>query len=318
MAARLGWVDAVAGAPSFVGQALRQFFGIGFQMGASTRPLGALSGVRPGTPSTTVTATTTTWTVNPFSGVIDGEAAAIAGPYPFSFDTAQTGSMTAAGGTARIDALDVQVSDPSQSDGTSTPGIAIVYAVGTATAPALTARSFRLCTINVPASGGGSPTVNWTPSYSVAAGGVLPCATYALLPTVGLPGMMAEVIADPVATNNGLYWWNAAASTPAWWKVAPLIQAASGKTSAMPATAQPIIQTGRVSAVTGASGVLPNFTFPFAFPNGVASLQLTAGNGSSVAPVLNSDSLTTALFQAVVPGTASGQTVVYYFTAIGW
>jgi len=108
--------------------------------------------------------------VQPFAGVLDGEAAAIAGPYAYSFDTNQTGSVTAAGASARVDRLDVQVSDPAESDGSSTPSIQIVYTAGTpglATAPA---RSHKLAQINVPATGGGSPTVSWAPDWSGDAG----------------------------------------------------------------------------------------------------------------------------------------------------
>jgi hypothetical protein len=109
--------------------------------------------------------------------VIDGEAAAIAGVYGYSFDTNQTGSVTAAAGSARIDRLDVQISDPAESDGSSTPGVAIVYTAGSpgsgvpAAAPA---RTHPFAQINVPASGGGSPSVTWTASYYAAAGGVVP------------------------------------------------------------------------------------------------------------------------------------------------
>jgi len=138
-------------------------------MGSSARPLGAKSGIRVGTPSSIVTATSTTWTVQPFGGVLDGEAAAVAGPYSYAFDTNQTGAVTAAAGSSRIDRLDVQVSDPAESDGSSTPAVTVVYTAGVAgsgVAAAAPPRSHRVCLLNVPASGGGSPTVSWAPDWS--------------------------------------------------------------------------------------------------------------------------------------------------------
>lgn len=185
MAARLGWADAVGGAPSYTGRALRQLGSVLLGGATSARPLGASSGVRPGTPSTIVTASSTTWTVTPFAGVIDGATAAIAGPYPYAFDTNQTGSVTAAGGSARVDRLDVQVVDPAEGGvGGANPLIQIVYTVGTpglATAPA---QSHPLAQINVPASGGGAPTVSWVAPYAVAAGGVVPFPTKPVMDAV--------------------------------------------------------------------------------------------------------------------------------------
>jgi hypothetical protein len=188
MAARLGMADAVGGAPSYVGRALRQLFSVFLGGATATRPLGATSGVRPGTPATIVTATSTTWTVTPFAGVIDLEAAAIAGPYEFAFDTNQSGVITAAGGTARVDILFVRVNDGSEGDGTLVaPFIEIGYLAGTAVAPATPARSFVLAQINVPASGGGAPTVTWLAPYAVAAGGIqpVPAGVYPASPFLG-------------------------------------------------------------------------------------------------------------------------------------
>lgn len=170
MGANIWPVNAVAGAPQYSGRMLRQTTVAPFTaMGSSARPLGAKSGIRVGTPSSIVSVTSTTWTVQPFAGIIDGESSAIAGPYGYAFDTAQTGTVTAAGSDARKDRLDVQVSDPAESDGTSTPTVKIIYTQGAATGgavPAAPARSHALCVINVPATGGGSPTISWAPEWS--------------------------------------------------------------------------------------------------------------------------------------------------------
>jgi hypothetical protein len=155
--------------------------------------------------------------VQPFVGVIDGESAAIAGPYAYSFDTNQTGSVTAAAGSARIDRLDVQVSDPAESDGSSVPTIAIIYTAGTAGAgvpAAAPARTHKLCLINVPASGGGSPTVSWAPDWSGDPGEwtfntlTERDAYVTAIGSANVPvNQRATVIADSTAKNNDDYIW---------------------------------------------------------------------------------------------------------------
>lgn len=159
-------VDAVSGAPTYTGQMLRQAMSALAGSAPGGRPLGASSGVRRGTPASTVTATSTVWTVKPHSGVLDVETPAGAGPYMYAIDANVTGSVTAANASnPRVDIVYVQLSDPAESDGSSTPGVAVLYLAGTAaatpTAPATPARSVVLAQINVPVSGGGSPTVTW-------------------------------------------------------------------------------------------------------------------------------------------------------------
>lgn len=172
----IGMTNAVGGAPSYNGRMLRQLNAVGFAGATAARPLGARSGVRPGTPSTTVTATSTTWTVQPFAGLLDGQSAAEAGPYAFAFDAVATGAVTAASASiARVDIVYVQVDDPSESDGSTVPAVTRKYLAGTvaSTAPTLPARSILLAHINVPISGGGAPTVTWKAPYCAAAGGVV-------------------------------------------------------------------------------------------------------------------------------------------------
>lgn len=171
--------DAVSGAPEYAGQDIRQALGVALGGATSTRPLGARSGVRPGTPTNTVTATSTTWTCKPVAGVIDKHPDAATGPYLWASDANVTGSVTAADASnPRKDIVYVQVSDPSTSDGSTTPGIVIAYTAGTPaaspSAPTTPSRAFVLAEINVPASGGGSPSVTWVAPYAVAAGGVIP------------------------------------------------------------------------------------------------------------------------------------------------
>lgn len=204
----LGFTNAVAGAPTYSGRMLRQSGSAAFGGATPTRPLGARSGVRPGTSATTVTASSTTWTCGPFAGVADLEAAAEAGPYGFAFDAAATGSVTAANATnPRIDIIYVQVDDPSESDGSTVPAVTRKYLAGTAAAvpaaPTTPARSFVVAKINVPTSGGGSPTVTWAAPYAVGAGGILPVASSTLYPATPHVG---QVVDD--AALGGLYRFN--------------------------------------------------------------------------------------------------------------
>lgn len=237
MTARIFPADAVAGAPTYTGRALRQTAVAPFvAMGSSARPLGAKSGIRVGTPSSIVSVTSTTWTVTPFAGVIDGEAAAIAGPYTYSFDTNQTGSVTPAGASARVDRLDVQVSDPAESDGSSTPSIQCVYTAGTPGLAAAPDRSHAFVQFNVPATGGGSPTVSWAPSWSGDLGewtfntfAEMTAYTTAIGSANVPPQQDATVLSDTV--NTGSYRWNGSA----WTCHRPAVMARSATATTIPA-----------------------------------------------------------------------------------
>lgn len=167
-------LDAVSGAPQYTGEMLRQALSVLAGPAPSTRPVGSISGVRPGTLPSTVTASSTTWTVLPHSGILDVETAATAGPYLYAVGANVTGSVTAANATnPRVDIVYVQLSDPAEGDGTSVPQVSVLYLAGTAaatpSAPATPARSMVLAQINVPKSGGGSPSVTWVAPVGRAA-----------------------------------------------------------------------------------------------------------------------------------------------------
>lgn len=206
-------IAAVTGSPTYDGRHLRQTTVAPFVAGATaTRPLGARSGVRPGTPTTTVTATSTTWTVGEHAGLIDAELAAEAGPYTYSIDVAQTGSMTAADpSNPRIDVVYIRIDDPAESDGSSVPLAAAGYQAGTPAASPVapttwtgSARSMVLAQINVPKVGGGSPSVTWVAPVSVAAGGITPATASAF----GSGQYVGQYIDDP---TNGLMRWSGSA-----------------------------------------------------------------------------------------------------------
>lgn len=218
MAVTVWPVNAVTGAPAYSGRMYRQIHSAILTGATAARPLGARSGVRPGTPTTTVTATSTVWTVKPHSGIIDAQTAVEAGPYWYAIDANVTGAVTAAHATLpRKDIVYIRIDDPAESDGSSVPVAAAGYLAGTAAgspaAPATPARSMVLAEINVPASGGGSPTVTFTAPVLAAAGGIVQVRTLAELTSLG-----AAASADsPIYADYDGGVWRKAAST--WMRV---------------------------------------------------------------------------------------------------
>lgn len=204
-------VDAVSGAPSYTGQNVRDVLSVFLGGATSARPLGCFSGVRPGTPSSTVTATSTTWTVKSHAGAIDAEVAAAAGPYLYALDANTSGAMNAADGTnPRVDLISIQISDPAESDGSSTPSAAIIYTVGTPaaspSAPATPARSLALAQINVPKSGGGSPSVTWVAPSLYGAGGIVPVSGASAYPASPYRGQYIDDATLGLMRWDGSQW----------------------------------------------------------------------------------------------------------------
>jgi hypothetical protein len=176
-------VDAVASAPEYTGRELRQVLSALVDGATTARPLGGRSGVRKGTPTTTVVASGGNWSILPHIGILDLESAVEAGSYMYASDATTTpDAITAADAThPRKDIVYVTLDDPAESDGSSVPAVTPGYLAGTAaaspTAPATPARSMVLAEINVPnVAGGGatSATVTWKAPVTVAAGGIIP------------------------------------------------------------------------------------------------------------------------------------------------
>ncbi len=152
--------------------------------------LGSRSGVRPGDPGLTVTLSGST--INYSAGVAI-VAYSGQGVYRAAFPAAGSpGTLTAAHATlARIDLVYVRVWDNSV-DASGLNKADVVYLAGTAAAspvaptPAGTQIYMPLATVNVPASGGGSPTVSTAVRPTTTApGGILPSATAPSSPYTG-------------------------------------------------------------------------------------------------------------------------------------
>lgn len=178
-----GPVDATSGSPAFSGKQERQMRAplLGNPTG---RVLGGRSGWRVGTQPSVVTVTSTTWTLNPCSAMIEPAAMLYQGAYPWASDQAISGAVTAADATnPRIDILYIQINDSSSGDGSGALSAPVNYLAGTAAAtpqaPTLPPRSFLVATINVPKADGGTPTVTFNAQYFVAAGASVPVLSQA-------------------------------------------------------------------------------------------------------------------------------------------
>ena len=216
-------VDAIAMVPENTGRMLRQTLSPLLAGATAARPLGARSGVRPGTSPTTVTATGTTWTIGLHAGILDLESSGLAGPYAYAVNVAETGAVTAAHATlARVDIVWLRLDDPAESDGSAAPVVVAGYTAGTGGGfglgggvPATPARCMVLATIQVPLSGGGSPTVIWAAPYCVAAGGVLPVPGASAYPA---SPYMGQVVDDAALGGqwryNGTAWFPISGAMP--------------------------------------------------------------------------------------------------------
>jgi hypothetical protein len=204
-------VDVSSGSPTFTAQQSRQAFSAHIANGSS-RTLGTVSGWSPGRTPSTLTATSTTWTVGQFACLIDPAFTTTQSIYEVSNDANLTGSVTAANATnPRKDILYVTVNDAGMGDGSGSRTPAVSYLAGTAasspTAPATPARSFLIATITVPQSGGGSPTIALNNTFQTAAGGIVPVVNFAALPATPYDGMAAWTMdTDLLWTYTGSAW----------------------------------------------------------------------------------------------------------------
>ena len=201
--------------PSYSAEELRQIGSHALYHGSANR-VGAREGVRPGA-GDPVTVAGGNYQIQTHTGVIEPAGSTTQGPYTYiELQGTATALNPADGSNPRIDALDVQVSDD-DADGSGGRGHEIVYVpgtpAGTPTAPALTARSYRLATITVPAGDEASATILELAPWTVASGGVLPVRNEDELPALGTYGGMAAFQQDTGAfkLHDGTD-WNVAAS----------------------------------------------------------------------------------------------------------
>lgn len=176
-------MDATGGEPTYTAQQVRQSRAASYGAGAG-RALGGRSGFRPGT-SGVLSATSTTWTLQPCAAQIDPGVSLYQGVYEWATDNIVTGPVDAANSVnPRKDIVYIQINDSSAGDGSGSLTAPVLYLAGapaaTPTAPTLPARSLLVGTITVPQAGAGSPSVAMNPSRVVSAGAPIPVTSGAV------------------------------------------------------------------------------------------------------------------------------------------
>lgn len=145
----------------------------------ATRPTGARSGVRYGTPTNTVSLSGFDGTIKPHAGIMDIQTSATAGPYIYAVTADENFTVNAAHSTlARVDIVTVRINDDVE-DSSGLESATVHYKAGTAAGSPVaptpdTTREMIIATIAVPGSGGGDPAVSWVAPYAVAGGGIIP------------------------------------------------------------------------------------------------------------------------------------------------
>lgn len=170
------FIDASAGSPTYSSAELRRGFAVDLQYNG--RVFGARQGVRPGGNALQTSLAGSTITVRAGNAVVDPGLTTTQGPYRVSVAADFTGTLTAAHATLdRKDITILRVYDNTEDGSGSRTGV-IEYIAGTASGspvePSVPTGSFRLATIDVPHSGGGSPVVTLNFPWTVAAGAILP------------------------------------------------------------------------------------------------------------------------------------------------
>ncbi len=219
------------------GQGLRQL--LARIPGSTTaRPLGGRGGVRYGTPTTTVEVSGSTWTCHAHSGVLDTGSLATYGPYPYSVDADETGTVTSAHATlSRIDTLYVQLND-NVLDSSGSTGATVALATGTAgsgTPASVPTRSVAIAYLTrASAASGGAVTVSWVAPYLDQ--GVIPVRDTTERDAITWGTAQSPAVAwraDTLTLESGIgtTWDHLAGGTP------------SHATQTIPATSSPFLNT---------------------------------------------------------------------------
>lgn len=198
------WINASGGAPLYSAAELRRLDAVLLWAGTTDR-LGARQGVRPGHVPASLAGTT--WTVYDVPAVVYPGETSTSGPYRVAI-LETTGSVTPAAAQPRKDILYIQVQDDDEDSSgqrRGRPGYLAGIAGGSPVEPTVPDGAFRVATIDVPASGGGSPTITINAPYAVASGGVLPVPNSAGLPSSGVTEGMAafQMDSDSLLIHDG-------------------------------------------------------------------------------------------------------------------
>lgn len=203
------FVNASEGSPSYTAAELRRALGTLMTKAGTGDRFGARSGVHPaGTNALMLSGTLLT--VQNLCAVVYPAANSTQGPYLVQLPQ-HTYTVPAASAQPRKDVVVLQVWDTDE-DGSGERKADTQYLMGVAAPspvePTIPAGALQLGTIDVPALGGGDPTLTYNAPYTVASGGILPVRTAAELPTTGrYEGMYCDVRdVDQLVRWSGSAW----------------------------------------------------------------------------------------------------------------
>ncbi len=194
--------------PAYAAAELRRTEAV-LMFGGHADRLGAREGVRPG--HIPVSLASTTWTVHDSAVTIYPGLTTTSGPYRAALLETSGEHDPPDGTNPRKDIIVAEVKDHEE----DASGLRLArprYIAGvpgtTPSEPAVPAGAFKLATIDVPASGGGSATLTVNNPWTVASGGVLPVRDASELPTAGrYKGMTCyQQDIDALVIWNGTAW----------------------------------------------------------------------------------------------------------------
>lgn len=214
------WINAATGAPAYAANELRRLHAMYLTQAVGDK-FGARSGVHPAG-GNAVSLSGTTITVLHTKAVVYPGLTSTAGPYVVALQS-RTHTLTAADGSnPRKDIVVLRVWDNDE-DALGLRQADTEYIVGDPAASPVEkpvpSGAFRMATIDVPQSGGGSAVLTFNAPYTVATGGVLPVRNDAELPggSSGLyDGMMRwNRDTDQLQVHDGGTTWETLASISA-------------------------------------------------------------------------------------------------------
>lgn len=253
--------------------------------GGIGRPLGARSGVRAFAEPVVTIASTTTFTVSPFSAIVDPGTALSVGAYLVAFLATETVTYGVADGSAtRVDDVSVVVPDDPAGAFGNVAKIVVTPGIAGGAAGVTPARAMQLGQLTVPKAGTGSAVFAPSRIVTVANGGILPTYASWQRPNPDAGRYVDDVTAGKLLRGNGTGFDTVADKTAyqPWVAYAPIFGGNDGSVATGATVTGSYRRTGSIcdvkgQIVTGATG-LPTGAYR-------VSLPVPAANTSGYSPV---------------------------------
>lgn len=241
--------------------------------GGNGRPLGARSGVRAFAEPVVTIASTTTFTVSPFSAIVDPGTALSVGAYLVAFLATETVTYTVADGSAtRVDDVSVVVPDDPAGAFGNVAKIVVTPGIAGGAAGVTPARAMQLGQLTVPKAGTGSAVFAPSRSVTVANGGILPTYASWQRPNPDAGRYIDDVTAGKLLRGNGTGFDTVADKTAyqPWTSFAPTWTGSDGSVSSGATFVGKYRRSGSkvdfwATLSTAATGI-PTGTYEFALP----------------------------------------------------